>query len=161
MATDSPDASAAILPGSVLEMFRLTGRTALVTGGSKGLGLVMATALAQAGANIALVSRTESECVAAAERIAAETGQHIVPFVADVADEAQVVRLADETEAAFGKVDILVNNAGINIRGAAAELSLDDWNAVLQINLTAPFLCARTFGPKMAARGWGRVPRCR
>lgn len=153
----SDESSNAVLPVNVLDMFRLDGRTALVTGGSKGLGLVMATALAQAGAEVAIVSRTESEVRAAAERIAAETGRRVLPFVADVTDGGHIERLAAETEEAFGKVDILVNNAGINIRGAAAELSEADWNAVLSINLTGPFLCSRTFGPKMAARGWGRI----
>jgi NAD(P)-dependent dehydrogenase (short-subunit alcohol dehydrogenase family) len=151
------DTGEAILPVNVLEMFRLDGRTALVTGGSKGLGLIMATALAQAGAEVAIVSRTEGEVHAAAERIAAETGQRIEPLVADVTNGGDVTQLAAEAEAAFGKVDILINNAGINIRGAAAELSESDWNAVISVNLTAPFLCARTFGPKMAERGWGRI----
>jgi NAD(P)-dependent dehydrogenase (short-subunit alcohol dehydrogenase family) len=151
------DTEQATLPVNVLEMFRLDGRTALVTGGSKGLGLVMATALAQAGAEVAIVSRTESEVNAAASRIADETKRRVLPFTADVTDGGHIERLAAETADAFGKVDILVNNAGINIRGAAAELSESDWNAVLSVNLTAPFLLARTFGPKMAERGWGRI----
>ena len=146
-----------VLPRSVLEMFRLEGRTALVTGGSKGLGLVMATALAQAGAEVAISSRTHSECAAAAERITAETGQRAVAITADVTDPEAVDRMAAEAEAALGRVDILINNAGVNIRGAAHELSVADWDTVIDINLKAPFLCARVLGPKMAARGWGRI----
>ena len=98
MAADSEQAT---LPVNVLDMFRLDGRTALVTGGSKGLGLVMATALAQAGAEVAIVSRTESEVRAAAERIATETGRRVLPFVADVTNGGQIERLAEETEEAF------------------------------------------------------------
>ncbi len=146
-----------VLPRSVMEMFRLDGRTALVTGGSKGLGLVMATALAQAGAEVAISSRTESECMAAAARITEETGRKAVAIPADVTVPEAVERMVNEAEATLGKVDILVNNAGVNIRGTPQELSVADWDTVININLKAPFLCARLLGPKMAERGWGRI----
>jgi NAD(P)-dependent dehydrogenase (short-subunit alcohol dehydrogenase family) len=146
-----------ILGRPVAGMFRADGRRALVTGGSKGLGLVMAAALAEAGADVALVSRTEADVTQAAERIAAETGRRTLPVVADVTQAADVERLVAEVEAGLGPVDILINNAGINIRGAAHELSEADWDAVIGVNLKAPFLVARALGPKMAARGWGRI----
>jgi len=141
----------------VLSFFRLDGRVALVTGGSKGLGRVMAGALAEAGADVAVVSRTLDECRRAADEVAAATGRRTAAFAADVTRSEDLERLASEVQSELGPVDILVNNAGVNVRGAAAELSEDDWRAVLEINLTAPFLASRVFGPGMATRGWGRI----
>jgi NAD(P)-dependent dehydrogenase (short-subunit alcohol dehydrogenase family) len=142
---------------NVLDSFRLNGRRALVTGGAKGLGRVMAGALAQAGADVALAARTLSECRAAADEIASETGRRALAFKADVTRSDEVDRLALEVERELGPIDILINNAGINLRGAAAELAESDWDAVIAINLKAPFLCARKFAPGMCERGWGRV----
>ena len=139
------------------DLFRLEGRRALVTGGAKGLGRAISQALAEAGAEVALASRTLAECQAAAEEIAAATGRRTLALRADVNHAAEVERLAAEVEAGLGPVDVLVNNAGINIRGAAEELTEGDWEAVMATNLKAPFLCARIFGPRMCARGWGRV----
>jgi NAD(P)-dependent dehydrogenase (short-subunit alcohol dehydrogenase family) len=142
---------------NILNRFRLDGRVALVTGGSKGLGRVMATALAEAGADVAICSRNSGECRDAADAIAGITGRRVVPFVADVTLAADVDRLAGEVEQTVGPVDVLVNNAGVNIRGPAEELSESDWDQVLDVNLKAPFLCARRLGPSMCRRGWGRV----
>ena len=142
---------------SVLDQFRLDNRRALVTGGARGLGRVMAGALAEAGAEVAITSRTPGSAREAAEAIAAETGRRVVGLAADVSVSGQVARLADEAEAALGPIDILVNNAGINVRGPSHELAEADWDAVIATNLKGPFLCARTFGPRMAARGWGRI----
>src|SRR5438034_537957 len=130
------------MPGkSVFDLFRLDGRRALVTGGAKGLGKVIATALAQAGADVAIASRTLEECRATAAEITAATGRKTAAFRADAASAEAVEKLASEARAALGPIDILVNNAGINIRGAAHELSVADWDAVLDVNLKAPFLC--------------------
>ncbi len=142
---------------NVLDGFRLDGRIALVTGGARGLGKTMATALAQAGADIALSGRSVESCREAAQEIAAATGRRAQGFAADVTSLADVERLATEVEAALGPVDILVNNAGINIRGPIQQLTEADWDAVIDTNLKGPFLCARTFGPRMVTRGWGRV----
>lgn len=142
---------------NVLDFFRLDGRRALVTGGAKGLGRVMATALAQAGAEVAIASRNFSDCKATAGEISDETGKTVAAFEADVTQSDQVTRLAREIETVMGPVDILINNAGINTRGAATELAESDWDAVVAINLKAPFLCARTFAPAMCERGWGRI----
>ncbi|MCW8133479.1 MAG: SDR family oxidoreductase, partial [Planctomycetota bacterium] len=125
--------------------------------GAKGLGREMAQALAEAGADVGIASRTLSECQAAAQDIAQATGRKTAAFGADVSNAADVERLMREADAALGPIDILVNNAGVNVRGASHELAEKDWDAVIDINLKAPFLCARILGPKMAARGWGRV----
>jgi NAD(P)-dependent dehydrogenase (short-subunit alcohol dehydrogenase family) len=141
----------------VLEMFRLQGRRALITGGAKGLGQVISMALAEAGADVAIASRTLSDCQAAADEIAALTGRQAFAYAANVARAADIERLQEAVEGTLGPVDILVNNAGINVRGAAEELSEADWDAVMATNLKAPFLASRAFGPGMCKRGWGRV----
>lgn len=137
----------------VMGLFQLRGRRALITGGSKGLGRVIAGALAEAGADVVIVARTASDCERAASEIMTEHGCHAVAIAADVTRAEDVERLAAEA----GPVDILVNSAGINIRGPVAELAEADWDAVLNANLKAPFLLARRFGPAMAERGWGRI----
>ena len=141
----------------VLDTFRLHGRRALVTGGARGLGLTMATALAEAGADVALSGRSLEACRTAATAIAAASGGRTAAFAADVTNAAAVEALAVDVDREFGAIDILVNNAGINIRGPIQQLSEADWDAVIDTNLKGPFLCARAFGPKMVARGWGRV----
>jgi NAD(P)-dependent dehydrogenase (short-subunit alcohol dehydrogenase family) len=142
---------------TVLDRFRLDGRRALVTGGGQGLGRAIAGALAEAGADVALASRTLATCATAAGEIAAATGRRAVAFAADVAVGEDVKRLVAEVERSLGPIDILVNNAGINIRGAVEDLAEADWDAVIDVNLKAPFLCARAVGAGMRARGWGRV----
>ena len=132
---------------TVLDQFRLDGRRALVTGGGRGLGRAIAQALAEAGADVALASRTLATCEDAAGEIAAATGRRALAFAADVSAADDVKRLVAEVEQALGPIDILVNNAGINIRGAIEDLAEADWDAVIDINLKAPFLCARAVGP--------------
>ncbi len=128
-----------------------------MTGGARGLGLTMATALAEAGADVALSGRSVEACREAAGKITAATGRRARGFAADVTKLADVERLKTEVEAELGPVDILVNNAGINIRGPIQQLTEADWDAVIDTNLKGPFLCARAFGPGMVERGWGRV----
>jgi NAD(P)-dependent dehydrogenase (short-subunit alcohol dehydrogenase family) len=134
----------------------LTGKLALITGASKGLGRAMALALSGAGARIALVSRNLELLneTAAASRIA---GGMADVFEADVTDEEQVLRLEKEVIARGGPVNILINNAGINVRKFVTEFSLEEWNRVLQTNLTGAFLLCRSFVPHMKGRGYGRV----
>lgn len=143
--------------GHVLNKFRLDGRRALVTGGAKGLGRVIATALAEAGADIIVTSRTLSECESTSSAIAATTGRRVAAVAADVTDPGQVERLVADAQQAVGPIDILVNSAGLNIRGPVEQLSDQDWNAVVDVNLKAPFLLARKLGPQMCQRGWGRI----
>jgi NAD(P)-dependent dehydrogenase (short-subunit alcohol dehydrogenase family) len=144
-------------PPTVLDTFRLDGKLALVTGGARGLGVTMARALAEAGANVALAGRSRETCQEAADGIVAATGRRARAFDADVTRVADVERLASDIESTLGPVDILVNNAGINIRGALRDLTEADWDAVIDTNLKGPFLCSREFGPRMVTRGWGRV----
>lgn len=142
---------------NVLEMFRLDGKVALITGGARGLGRTMAIALGEAGAEIALAGRSRESCETTAAEIAAVTGRHVRAFAADVTNAGDVERLAGEVTAACGAIDILVNNAGTNIRGTIDKLSEADWDSVLDTNLKGPFLCAKVIGPLMVQRGWGRV----
>lgn len=141
----------------VLDRFRLDGRRALVTGGNRGLGRVFAEALAEAGAEVAVVSTRVEEARRAAEEIAAATGRRLVGLGADVAEETDIHRMAAEVRAALGPIDILVNNAGINIRKDAFELSVEEWDRQMAVNLRGPLLCCRAFGPGMVERKWGRI----
>ena len=139
-----------------LELFRLDGRAAIVTGGSKGLGRAMAMAMARAGADVAVVSRHLDEAEEAAEEIRA-LGRRAMALQADVRDPEAVAEMARRAHAGFGRVDILLNNAGVNVRRPALEMSLEQWQEVLDTNLTGPWLCARAVAPYMMERGWGRI----
>ena len=141
----------------VLDSFRLDGKVALVTGGARGLGLTMATALAEAGADVALSGRSLGPAEEAAAALAKATGRRAKAFAADVTSAADVERLAASVESALGPIDVLINNAGVNIRGTVDQLTEADWNSVIDTNLKGPFLCARAIGPGMVRRGWGRV----
>jgi NAD(P)-dependent dehydrogenase (short-subunit alcohol dehydrogenase family) len=135
----------------------LQGRTALVTGASKGLGKAMALALAQAGACVAVVSRDEAKLRAVVEEIRKGGGKGEA-FVVDVADEGQVTGLRDAFTAKLGgALHILVNNAGINIRKAITDFTLEEWNRVMNTNVTSAFLMCRAFVPAMKGQGYGRI----
>lgn len=117
----------------------------------------MAVALAEAGANIGLVSRDAKKLEETATEIGTRGGRAEV-FVADVSDEAQVNRVRDQFTEKFGdRLDILINNAGINIRKNVTDFTLDEWNSVMNTNLTSAFLLCRAFVPLMKGRGYGRI----
>jgi NAD(P)-dependent dehydrogenase (short-subunit alcohol dehydrogenase family) len=143
--------------GGVMDRFRLDGRAALVTGGTKGLGLEIARALAEAGADVAVAARDGE----AASRVAAElgqaTGRRTVGIAADVAVAGQVDAMVRRIVDSLGRIDILVNNAGINIRGPIEELDEAAWVSVLDTNLKGPWLCCRAVARAMKAQRWGRV----
>lgn len=141
---------------NVLDRFRLDGKTALVTGGARGLGLTMATALAQVGADIVLTGRSLVACEDAAASIAASTGRTVRSLAADVSVAADVERLIETIEAERA-IDVLINCAGVNVRGASHELSEENWDLVIDTNLKGTFLVCRAVGPRMVRRGWGRV----
>jgi len=140
-----------------LDLFKLTGRTAWITGGTKGLGLQMANALASVGANIVVNSRHGAEAEAAARAIAAKHSVRTLGLAADVTKPAEVQSLVERALADLGSVDILVNSAGINVRQPTIELALEDWQRVVDINLTGPFICSKAVAPHMIKRGWGRI----
>ena len=134
----------------------LQGRIAVVTGASKGLGQQMAESLAAAGASVALVARSEDLLNAVAAGIR-EAGGRAEAIVADVADEAAVADVAAQVKDKLGICDILINNAGINNRKAVEDFTLDEWNEIVGINLTAPFLLCRAFVPGMKEKKFGRI----
>lgn len=134
----------------------ITGRVALVTGASRGLGKAMALSLAGAGARLALVARDIQQLQAVADQTRALGAQAEV-FRADVSDEQQVRGLERDVIAALGPVDILINNAGIAVRKFCVDITLAEWMAVLNTNLTSAFLMCRSFVPHMKGRGYGRI----
>ena len=140
-----------------LESFALDGRVALVTGGNRGLGLVMATALAGAGADVAVTSRSQERADKAAADIAATTGRRTLGVGADVTSAGDVSRTVAAVVAEFGRLDILVNNAGINIRKPVEDFDEESWDLVHATNLKAPYLFARAVSPHMKAQKYGRV----
>lgn len=142
---------------AVLDRFRLQGRVALVTGGTKGLGRSMAEGLAEAGAQVAVVSRHADQAAAEAQAMAAATGNLCRGYGYDVTQPDQVDALVAQVLADFGQVDILVNNAGLNIRGPIEDLTLDQFLEVQAINVTAPWLMCQALAGPMKERRYGRV----
>lgn len=143
------------LPG--IKQFDLSRRTAIITGGSKGLGLAMAAGLASAGANVMLVNRNTDEGKAAALGISNTYGTQAISFSADITQEAQTVAMAKAAIEAFGQIDILVNSAGINIRGAIDTVSPEDFKKVMDINVNGTWLCCRAVTPHMKQRQRGSI----
>ena len=144
-----------MLPG--IKLFDLNGKTALITGGSKGLGEAMAAGLASAGANLMLVSRNETEAKATAAKIAEEYGCQALGFAADVSSQAETATMATAAIDALGQVDILINSAGINTRGPIEELSYEQFSEVQRINVDGIWLACRAVLPHMKERGYGRI----
>ncbi|HEX4128727.1 MAG TPA: glucose 1-dehydrogenase [Pirellulales bacterium] len=144
-----------MLPG--IKQFDLTGRAAIVTGGSKGLGLAMAQGLASAGADVLVVSRHAEEAATAADEIRNQYNRRAVGMAADVADPAAITSIVDRAMSELGRIDILVNNAGINIRGAIDELSYEQFLAVQQTNVNGLWLMTRAVVPHMKQQGCGRI----
>jgi 3-oxoacyl-[acyl-carrier protein] reductase len=135
-------------------MFDLTGKTALVTGATGGIGAAIARALHKAGATVA-ISGTRANVL---EELKAELGGdrvHVIPC--NLSDASAVEKLVPEAEAAMGSLDILVNNAGITKDGLAMRMKDDDWNAVIDVNLTASFRLARAAMRGMMKKRWGRI----
>ena len=142
--------------GMIEDLFSLRGRTALVTGGSSGIGYAMAEAIAGAGARTVLLARREEPLKEAARRIAAQGGEaHIVS--ADITDREQLARAAQEAVGLVGEIDILVNCAANMHRPPLGELTITQWDELFAANVDAPFLLGQRFGPEMAERGWGRI----
>jgi len=138
------------------ELFDLSGRVAIVTGTSRGLGQYMARALAKAGADLVLTSRTR-ESLRAFEAEIKGLGRQALSLELDVRNLESIEQMAAEAEKAFGHLDILVNNAGCNARKPALDVTWEDWNLILDTNLRGSFFVAQAVARRMIARGYGRI----
>lgn len=136
---------------------RLDGRRALVTGATRGIGATVAEALAAAGADLVLSARSADELGRTCERLSAAHGVRATSITADLADAADVGRLAEAALASYRGLDILVNNAGVSFPEPVTELSLEAWNATMDVNVRAPALLSRAIGAAMADAGHGRI----
>jgi len=143
------------LPG--IKLFDMTGRNALITGGSKGLGLAMAAGLASAGANVMLLNRNLEEGKAAAEQLEKNYNTKAKAYSADVTNLEQVESVVSEIITEFGSVDILINSAGINIRGAIDELTPNDFEQVMKVNVDGTWNASRAVTPHMKKNKWGKI----
>ena len=137
-------------------LFDLTGKTAVVTGASRGLGQYLGRALARAGADLVITSRHLADLKPFQEEIEG-IGRKVLPLELDVRDIDGIGRAAESAWSHFGKIDILVNNAGCNVRKPALEITPDDWDLVLGTNLRGTFFVAQAFARPMVKRGYGRV----
>jgi NAD(P)-dependent dehydrogenase (short-subunit alcohol dehydrogenase family) len=134
----------------------LTGKVAVITGGSRGLGEAMAATLAAAGATLALVARDEAKLAGVRDKLVA-AGAKAAYFMGDVTNEADVARIAGEVSDQLGPAQILINNAGTNVRKHLVDLSLAEFQSVLDSSLTSTFLVSRAFVPGMRGTGYGRI----
>lgn len=138
-------------------MFNLTGKTAIVTGATKGIGKGIAFGLAEAGANIVVVSRHLDDCVTVARDLKAKFNVETLPVACDILQGKQVEDLLAKTMWKFGRVDILVNNAGSAITKRAEELTEEDWDRVVNLDLKACFFCAQVIGRQMIQQKCGKI----
>ncbi len=137
-------------------IFDLSGKVAVVTGTSRGLGQYMGRALARAGADLVITSR-KPETLKDFQAEIENLGRKALPLQLDVRDYDSIRRMAESAWASYGKVDILVNNAGCNVRKPAVEVAWDDWNLILDTNLRGTFFVAQAFAEKMIPRHYGRI----
>ncbi|WP_337175031.1 glucose 1-dehydrogenase [Paludisphaera sp.] len=140
-----------------MSLFDLSGKTAIVTGGNGGIGLGIALGLAEAGASVAVVGRNEEKTRKAAADIESQTGGKALAVVADLSKPEEVKRAVAEAGERFGRIDALFNNAGINIRRAPQDFTLEEWNEVLNANLTSAFLASQAVYPWMKRQGGGKI----
>ena len=137
-------------------LFDLTGRVAMVTGTSRGLGQYMGRALARAGADLIITSRKRESLEGFRQEIEG-LGRRAAPVELDVRDHASIQRAADEAQRAFGRIDILVNNAGCNVRKPSLDVTWDDWNLILETNLRGTFFVSQAVARHMVAAKYGRI----
>ncbi len=141
---------------NVKQLFDLTGRVAVVSGGSIGLGRQMAEGLAEMGANLVLCARKKERCEEAAEELRTR-GVQVLALECDVRDRTAIQEVVDATLAKFGRIDILVNNAGVSWAAPVEDMTLEEWDKVLSTNLTGTFLFCQAAGKAMVAQGSGRI----
>ncbi|WP_047151724.1 SDR family oxidoreductase [Aneurinibacillus tyrosinisolvens] len=142
---------------NIKQLFDLTGKTAIVTGGGRGLGAQIAEGFAEAGANVVLCSRRVEACEETAERLQRETGAQCLALACDVRNPEDVQRVVNEAAARFGRIDILVNNSGASWGAPAEEMPLEAWNKVMDINVTGTFLMAQAVGRVMIGQRAGKI----
>ncbi len=142
---------------NVRELFNLSGKTAIVTGGSIGLGSQIARGLAEAGANLVLCARKKDRCETLAEEIRRDHGVRVLALGCDVSREEEVDQLAADALSMFGAIDVLVNNAGITWGARPEEMAFRDWQKVLDVNLNGTFFCCKHIGKAMLYRGVGSI----
>jgi NAD(P)-dependent dehydrogenase (short-subunit alcohol dehydrogenase family) len=140
-----------------LELFSLAGKVAIVTGGGRGIGRVMALGLAEAGAEVAVASRNLQNCTMVADEITKGTGNRALGFELDVTDKDSVSRLVKAAKNQFGKIDILVNNSGAAWGARFEEMPFEKWELVIRTNLTGTFLMSQAVVPEMEQHNWGRI----
>ncbi len=138
------------------DLFNLSGKVAIVTGASRGLGQYLARALAGAGADLVVTSRTVESLAPFTAEIEA-LGRRVLPLALDVRDQQSIQKMAEAAFAHYKKIDILVNNAGCNVRKPAVDVTWDDWNLVLDTNLRGGFFVAQAVAKKMIPAGYGRI----
>jgi gluconate 5-dehydrogenase len=140
----------------VKELFDLTGKVAIVTGASRGLGQYFGRALARAGADLVITSRNPASLAAFRAEIQA-LGRRVLPLALDVRDYDSIQQMVEAADAAYGRLDILVNNAGCNVRKPALDVTWEEWNLVLDTNLRGAFFVAQAVARKMIPRSYGRI----
>ncbi|HYW36729.1 MAG TPA: SDR family oxidoreductase [Terriglobales bacterium] len=141
---------------NVKQLFDLTGRVAIVSGSSMGLGRQMAEGLAEMRANLVLCARKQERCEEVAEALRSH-GVQTLALGCDVKDRAAIQEVVDETLAKFGRIDILINNAGVSWGASVEEMTLEQWDRVLSTNLTGTFLFCQAAGKAMVAQGSGKI----
>lgn len=142
---------------NVLEQFRLDGKTALVTGCRRGIGMGIAVGLAEAGANIVGVSKSLATSDSDVEKAVTALGREFRPYQCDFSDRAALYRFIKKVKSEVPQVDVLVNNAGTILRKPAADHPDEYWDTILEVNLSAQFILAREFGKEMVARKQGKI----
>ena len=141
---------------NVKQLFDLTGRVAIVSGGSMGLGRQMAEGLAEMGANLVLCARKKERCEEAAKALRPH-GVQALALECDVKDKASIQKVVEETLAKFGRIDVLINNAGVSWGASVEEMTLEQWDKVLSTNLTGTFLFCQAVGKAMAEQASGKI----
>jgi NAD(P)-dependent dehydrogenase (short-subunit alcohol dehydrogenase family) len=142
---------------TVIDRFRLDGKTAIITGGNRGIGRGISEAFAEAGANVVIANRDAAGGVAAAEEIAEQTGAATLAVQTDITEESEAKELVDATVERFGTVDVLVNNAGITNNTPAEQMMEEDWRSVMEINLDGMFYCSKYAGQVMIDGDGGSI----
>ena len=137
--------------------YSLDGKVALITGSTRGIGYALARALAEAGADIIISSRSQKDCNQVARELRDKTGEKVLPVEADISKLEEITNLKDAAINEYGAIDILVNNAGVALTRKAEDISEEEWDKVLNINLKGAFFCAQTIGKEMIKREKGKI----